>query len=408
MATWLEKEILERIQQLADVSEVDYSLFDYTTRNFKNDVPPPFCRGCTASGEHCNPRYVHTYGCFEAERWNGLYVYYCPIGLIYIASIVKEGKSPAFSIIAGPIVIGSTADVLNDNGGKMIEEILELPPFPASKVTSLSRVQEAVSLFLSGEAAKETEVSYQAQSDLLNSLYDVSLTMQENKDYSYSLSLERELEHMIVKGDKEGSQELINELLGHIYFQSNGNFEIIKERAKALIALFSRASIEGGADVKQIFGENDDILMEISTFETLDELSLFLTTIFHRFVSYVFDFNQVKHSDIIHKVINYIRQNYTEKITLDDVANVVYLSSSYLSKIFKEEMGCSFTYYVNTQRIEQSKDLLLNHTMSLADIATLVGFSDQSYFSKVFGRIVGITPQQYRKNRGNISEEDKK
>ena len=398
----LEDILLEKARQLSLLGGTDFCIFDHEHRDFADGKMPSFCEQCLfRQEEDCRPSYTHTYGCYEAERWDGLYIYYCPSGLVFTATAIHAAGLPAFSLICGPIVMGSHADVLMPNNIRMSEEILRLPATPVGTVTAFSQLQKTVSAYLSSSVVEESESASKAQKELLNTLYDISLDIQSEVDYSYPLAIEKELQSRITGGDKEGAQELINQLLGHLYFQTKGDFSIVKGQAKALVVLFSRASIEGGADARQIFGLNDDMLKSIDSFQTLDELSAFLTSIFHRFVSYIFDFKEVKNVDIIYKTVNFIRQNYTKKITLDDVANHVYLSKSYLSKILKTELHCSFIQYVNTLRIEKSKTLLMNPAISLADIAALTGFSDQSYFSKIFHKTTGLSPQRYRQKRGN-------
>ncbi len=103
-------------------------------------------------------------------------------------------------------------------------------------------------------------------------------------------------------------------------------------------------------------------------------------------------------SDMIEKTLNYLQANYTRKVTLTEVANHVYLSPSYFSKIFKKELGSSFNTYLNELRVEQGKKLLLSD-MRIADIATSVGMDGQSYFTKVFKKVTGMTPNTYRMSR---------
>ena len=74
------------------------------------------------------------------------------------------------------------------------------------------------------------------------------------------------------------------------------------------------------------------------------------------------------------------------------------MSRSYLSKLFKDETGYSLFSYINHVRIEKSKELLLNDTISLVDVAGLCGFEDQSYFTKVFKKETGISPKRFRDN----------
>ena len=117
---------------------------------------------------------------------------------------------------------------------------------------------------------------------------------------------------------------------------------------------------------------------------------------------YVQDANSAKHSYAISKAISYIRQNYAGKITLEQTAKMVYLSRSYFSKLFAEETGTTFSNFVIQTRIEKSKQLLLNSGIALADVACMVGFVDQSYYTKCFRRLVGVSPGKYRHCQGKL------
>ena len=167
-----------------------------------------------------------------------------------------------------------------------------------------------------------------------------------------------------------------------------------------LVVLLSRATIDAGADIREIFLFNTNYIHEIEQFTSLEELSVWLTGIMHRFINYSFDFAQVKHSDVVYKVMDYVKANYAQKITLDDIARHVFLSRSYLSSIFKEETGDSLFAYINKVRISKSKMLLLDSAVNLVDVAGLCGFDDQSYFTKVFKKATGISPKKYRDTRG--------
>lgn len=72
------------------------------------------------------------------------------------------------------------------------------------------------------------------------------------------------------------------------------------------------------------------------------------------------------------------------------------MSKSYISKIFREEMQCSITDYINKIRIMKSKSFLMDRSLSIDDIAAMTGFTDKSYFTKVFKKIIGISPGKYR------------
>ncbi len=121
-----------------------------------------------------------------------------------------------------------------------------------------------------------------------------------------------------------------------------------------------------------------------------------------RFTDLVFNLQDVKHVDVIYKAIDYIKRNYMKKISLKEVADQVLLSPSYFSKLFKDEMSCNFNHFLNQVRIERSKTVLLDNTVPLVDVAFLMGFEDQSYFTKVFKKMTGVSPGKYRESRGQV------
>jgi len=106
--------------------------------------------------------------------------------------------------------------------------------------------------------------------------------------------------------------------------------------------------------------------------------------------------SEQKHEQIIRAVKEYIRRNYSARITLNDVAKSVYISHSYLSKLIKVYTGHSFRYLVNMARIEEALRLLEHTNKSLSEIAFQTGYEDHSYFAKVFKRHTGMNPSEYR------------
>ncbi|MFC6169915.1 PocR ligand-binding domain-containing protein [Loigolactobacillus jiayinensis] len=99
----------------------------------------------------------------------------------------------------------------------------------------------------------------------------------------------------------------------------------------------------------------------------------------------------------IKKALDYINKHLNEVISLDEVAEHVFLSSYYLSKLFKREMQINFVDYVNNKKIDRARILLQDSTWSVDSIAHSLGFSQTSYFSKTFKKAVGASPSQYRK-----------
>ena len=105
-------------------------------------------------------------------------------------------------------------------------------------------------------------------------------------------------------------------------------------------------------------------------------------------------------SVLINRVLDIVRQEFHEKLHLTDVASRVFVTPTYLSKKFNEEVGVKFTEYVNQYRIEKAKQLLTEQPeLSLFEVAERVGFSSQHHFSHAFKKIEGIPPSKYKGKR---------
>ncbi len=98
----------------------------------------------------------------------------------------------------------------------------------------------------------------------------------------------------------------------------------------------------------------------------------------------------------ISEIVQFIEVNLNEDLTLTYVAEKMNLSSYYLSKIFKKELGINFVRYVTERKIEKAKELLRNVDIPVVHVARAIGYSEPSYFTKVFKRVETITPSQYR------------
>jgi two-component system response regulator YesN len=99
---------------------------------------------------------------------------------------------------------------------------------------------------------------------------------------------------------------------------------------------------------------------------------------------------------LINQALNFINYHYTEKISLDDVAEELNVSKHYLSSIFKKETGENMSFFINKLRIEKAKQLLLESDIKIKEVFEKVGYSDQQYFSKVFKKITGKTVVEYK------------
>lgn len=108
------------------------------------------------------------------------------------------------------------------------------------------------------------------------------------------------------------------------------------------------------------------------------------------------DYTSVKYERIT-SISKYLNEHYQEKITLQAVAKLFFISPYYLSRTFKEATGFNFITYLNYIRIDHAKGLLVNTTFKVIDISQQVGFENITHFNRVFREMEGVTPLNYRK-----------
>ena len=98
---------------------------------------------------------------------------------------------------------------------------------------------------------------------------------------------------------------------------------------------------------------------------------------------------------IVKDALSYIQQNYSRAISLAQLSEQLLITPNYLSRLFKEKTGNSFTDHVTLQRIEAAKSMLRSGQLKVYEVAEKVGYSDQQYFAKQFKKLTGVTPTQY-------------
>lgn len=106
--------------------------------------------------------------------------------------------------------------------------------------------------------------------------------------------------------------------------------------------------------------------------------------------------DQLPSNHLISRAEEYIAEHYMENITLNSVAEEIGISSGYLSTLFPQTLQCNFVDYLNKVRIERACCYLEQNYFKTYEIAYRVGFKDEKYFSKVFKKITGMTPKEYR------------
>ncbi|ADQ14461.1 PocR ligand-binding domain-containing protein [Halanaerobium hydrogeniformans] len=347
------------------------------------------------------------YGSLQAEKLGKEYIYFCPFGLVkWTVPILVDGEMNYF-LSGGPVLMHSIDDLLiedviskNKKLEPKVDEVKkylqEFEVVNTKRVRHLARVLRMLAeSLMTDENLRRVREKMKINEDNAAVAEFVGDFKEKNDEYLYPLNKEKKLISKIKIGDKDESRKILNEILAYIYSKENKGFQMTKVRIIELIGVLSRTAVDVGADLEIIFGLEYEYLEKINQVKQIDKLSIWLTKIVERFIECTISIKNVKNRDLIYKSMDYIRNNYSNNISLKEVAHQVGLSPNYLSSLFKEEVGMTYNTYLNRVRIENSKNLL-KKGYSLVKVAHMVGFNDQSYYSKVFKKIEKTSPGKWQ------------
>jgi len=214
----------------------------------------------------------------------------------------------------------------------------------------------------------------------------------------YPSEREKELIACVRNGNAEQSKKILNMLLGEIFSFADGNLDTIKVRLFELSAFFSRTAAETGApagDINKIIINSRKIMNDDADFEQICFLASRTIEEFVRLIGC--SRNEKDISAYLSRAVDYMAINYTENLSLKKVSDAVFISTFYLSHLFRKEMNTTFSDYLCTIRIEKAKGFLKNgKDPRIREIAEKTGFNDPNYFAKIFKKMVGVAPKEYK------------
>jgi len=106
--------------------------------------------------------------------------------------------------------------------------------------------------------------------------------------------------------------------------------------------------------------------------------------------------SQKRYSEIVQKTIQLIEEGFTHDLTVKAAAEALHVSVVYLGQLFKKETDMSFNQYVNRVRIKQAQKLLLHTMQTVSEVGDSIGYNNTNYFSKMFKKLTGLTPKEFR------------
>jgi len=230
-------------------------------------------------------------------------------------------------------------------------------------------------------------------------LIDVEAELDENAHNTYQI--EQQLLDIIRRGDTLRLQEwATNAPAVRAGKVATNMSRQLKNTFIISTTLASRAAIRGGMDVDDALRLSDSYIQKcehLTSFEQLTNLQ------YHMIMQYTQAVEELRYnrnqSELVRNVASYIRHHLSDAIKTEDIAASLYMSRSHLSTRFKNETGMNLTEYIHYIKISEAKHLLTHTDKNLLIISNYLGYSSQSHFTRMFKKMTGISPIEYREKR---------
>lgn len=346
----------------------------------------------------------------KATEIGSAYIYETPCGLIMcITPLVLEEELLGF-ITTGPVVLWDKDEFFADEFRKKCEKVgldtQKCDPSGIRQIDCKSMTSIAETLTMLIRYMLQQEQKYIGQRleiskmnmERLRAAKEMQIRESQPHYNKYPIELEKELIASVQMGDKNQAKQIINRFLNEIFSYASGDLEIVKAKLYEFTAFLSRSAVEAGAPLATLTGvirKSSRLLLENADFSDICRETV---EILDGFIDAVYESRGKKNtSEHLYKAIQYINAHYFEDLNLDILAQNVFVSSYYLSHLFRREMGVTFSDYLTKVRVSRAKELLMEGR-SVEDVSECVGYRDGNYFIKIFKKYVGVTPSKYRKS----------
>ena len=207
-------------------------------------------------------------------------------------------------------------------------------------------------------------------------------------------SREKELQEYIIKREKKQAIDTIQKLLIEIYENFRDNLTMVKSSILYIMVDNFRLIAKLGGDIEKLITLQARYINGLIEINSFSDILTWTSLVVEELISTYSETNTKK--EIVEKAIRFINENYTNDISLKEVADYLFISPYYLSHIFKDVTRKTFIEYLTSIKLDRAKELLTTTNLSVSNISLMLNYKDVNYFSKVFKKHTGVTPSQYR------------
>ena len=216
-------------------------------------------------------------------------------------------------------------------------------------------------------------------------------------DYAndYPIALEKKLFEELHDGHINECMQSCGDFFEWMQQTSTGDINNIRLKClEFVMRAESEAYLSGGMTYR--FEAREGYLPQIMNASGLEEIRKWFMDKMEEACHNVIVKRGEKSNDIVDNARKYIDENYSKDVSLDDISRNMNLSPYYFSKLFKEKTGENFVEFLTRVRIDKAKEMLKDPDKSMKEICSEVGYGDPNYFSRIFKKVVGVPPTEYR------------
>lgn len=214
--------------------------------------------------------------------------------------------------------------------------------------------------------------------------------------YNPELEFYSEIKSGNVKRVRELCSQLIHTKEG-LGVLSTNPLQNMKFHFVITTALVARYCIEGGMELAEAYSLSDFYIQKADRCKSVEDISKLHNVMCEDYAKKMKSLRKQKIcSKNIADCLDYIFDHLNTRITVDELARHVSLNPSYLSRLFKKEVGCSISEYIQSRKIETAQNMLIYSDYTPAEITAVLAFPSQSYFTEIFKKRTGVTPAKYR------------
>lgn len=204
----------------------------------------------------------------------------------------------------------------------------------------------------------------------------------------------------IRRGERTEARRIINRVLVGIYAVGGTDTNLLKSLALELVVMMTRAAVQAGGDPAVILGLNYQSITALARIGDQEELARWLCGILEQLIDAIKVNTRHPNSVQLARALEFMEDRLADDVGREEVARAAGLSPSHFSHLMRAKIGWSFTELLTRLRLDRACHLLAHTDQPLTRIAQDCGFSDQSYFTRVFRKRLGRTPGDYREGRG--------